>query len=69
MIEIKMPKGKLNCELLPLRDEKQPTCRGCKAEIRFALTPRGKHLPISKDENGEWIAHFADCPNADQLRK
>jgi len=66
-IDIKMPKGKLNVEILPLRDDKIPTCRACKTEIRFARTPRGKTMPISKVD-GEWYAHFMKCENAEKLR-
>jgi len=68
-VDIKMPKGKLNVEILSLRDEKIPTCRACKAEIRFAKTPRGKTMPISKNESGEWCAHFMLCGDPDKLRK
>ena len=57
-----MPKGFLRVDILPLRDEMQPTCRSCKKEIRFAKTPRGKTMPISQID-GEWVSHFMDCPN------
>lgn len=68
-IDIIMPKGSLKCEIMPLRSEKQPTCRGCGKEIRFAKTPRGKHMPVSLTEDNKYQAHFADCPKADEFRK
>ena len=64
-----MPKGSLNVEILPLRDETIPSCRYCKREIRFAKTPRGKTMAISREDNGPWTAHFVQCPNAHLSKK
>jgi hypothetical protein len=60
------------------------TCRSCHAEIIWAVTERGRRMPLSKAserrrfvlEHATGIArsvvtyesHFADCPNADQHR-
>ncbi|HLN19152.1 MAG TPA: hypothetical protein VK255_03210 [Patescibacteria group bacterium] len=43
-------------------------CQGCQARIFFAKTEGGKFMPISTDENGDFISHFADCPVANRFR-
>jgi len=53
-----------------LDDNIQPTsCRSCNKIIWFARTAYNRHMPITKNENGEWISHFQDCPAAKYHRK
>ena len=40
------------------------SCRSCRKAIWFARTAQGRHMPITKNEKGEWISHFQDCPAA-----
>ena len=52
----------------PLRYER---CKGCKAKILWGRTIKNKKwIPIRyvEDEN-KFIAHFADCPKANDFRK
>jgi len=69
-VDVNMPKGSLNCELLPYRTKDgsdiEPTCRACKQKIRFVKTPRGKTMPVSKNASENWEAHFIACPNAEK---
>lgn len=41
-------------------------CRACGQAIRFELTAKGKHQPVSL-QTGE--SHFIDCPQAARFRK
>ena len=54
--------------MVPTRFE-YAKCKGCRAEIIWAKTMRGKNMPIRWDENEGWISHFSDCPKADSFRK
>lgn len=58
---------------------KASDCRSCKAPIFWIKTPKGKNMPVSCDtelgqaptavEFGVGIAHFSNCPNADDHRR
>lgn len=37
-------------------------CRSCHKKIYFAYTMKGKRMPICKDEKGNWVSHFSNCP-------
>lgn len=45
-------------------------CRSCGAEIIWATTPSGAHVPLSyatrRELAGQWVAtsHYRDCPQA-----
>lgn len=41
-------------------------CRGCKADIEWWATPRGKMMPVNP---GTATPHWSTCPNADDFRK
>lgn len=41
-------------------------CRACGEDIRFELTAKGKHQPISVRTG---VSHFADCPEATRFKK
>jgi len=54
------------------------TCRSCGREIVWMKTKNGKNIPVNAEtwepgdelfEPGRHVAHFADCPNADQHRR
>ena len=45
------------------------SCRSCGKSILWAVTKNAKKMPICKDDNGNWISHFADCPSASKFRK
>jgi hypothetical protein len=40
-------------------------CRSCKAEILWAITPRGAKAPLDRDGTN----HFITCPDRDRWRK
>lgn len=44
-------------------------CKKCKKEIWWATTKNAKSMPITKDADGNWISHFADCQYAKNFRK
>lgn len=46
--------------------EQKTTCRACKKEIEFWLTPKGKHIPL---DAGTLEPHWSTCPNANEFRK
>lgn len=50
---------------------KPEKCKGCPMIIHWALLPVGynRWLPIHQDNNGNWIDHFKDCPNAEMFKK
>lgn len=43
----------------------ESACSSCKKTVWWARTKKGKAIPLTIDG----VAHFADCPNADQHRK
>ena len=46
-------------------------CKRCKCEalIFWGITKKGKFMPVTQDENGKWISHFANCPKAKEFRR
>lgn len=42
-------------------------CRGCAAEIGWALTEHGKWTPFDPDEHT--TSHFATCPKVIEFRR
>jgi len=45
-------------------------CDGCGDLIFWGVTKNEKRIPLKQDETtGEFFAHFADCPFADEFRK
>mgnify|MGYP007117550687 CR=1 FL=1 len=55
---------------------RESACRRCNAPIIWAITAAGKQIPLSKrtiqhrpDGIPFALAHFADCPNANDFRK
>lgn len=47
---------------------KSTVCKKCGAWINWAITSKAKSIPICKNENDQWIAHFANCKYADVFR-
>lgn len=52
-------------------DEKErgSKCKKCGKKMYWAITEKGKKMPICKDKDGAWISHFADCFAAAHFRK
>ena len=48
---------------------KPAKCSRCGQEMVWSITSTGKKMPITKDKDGKWISHFADCPFANKFRK
>jgi hypothetical protein len=46
-------------------------CRGCKAEIEWWGTPKGKMMPFDLMSAPEYkvSSHWASCPDRDSFRK
>ena len=44
-------------------------CKRCRRAIVWAVTKNAKKTPICKNENGEFISHFQDCPGAKEFKK
>jgi len=45
-------------------------CKGCRKIIYWGSTINGKKLPITQNENGEWVSHhFTDCAKAAAIFK
>lgn len=52
-------------------------CRGCRAEVVWMKTRRGKNIQVEADtfhhekefQYGRHIAHFSNCPKADEFRR
>lgn len=44
-------------------------CRGCGEEIYWAITRRGKKMPICQLDDGSWVSHFSNCTMANDFRK
>ena len=44
-------------------------CKRCRRTIWWAITKNAKKMPICKNDKGEFISHFADCPGAKEFRK
>jgi hypothetical protein len=42
------------------------TCKGCRAEIEWWTTPKGKSIPL---DAGTLEPHWSNCPNAGDFRK
>lgn len=40
-------------------------CRGptCRAAILWLITPRGARMPVTREKDGTWQVHFANCPD------
>jgi len=45
------------------------SCKGCGKDIYWIVGKSGKPMPISRLGNGDLVAHFFDCPQANQFRK
>lgn len=62
---------------------RESICTGCRANIVWFRTPRGKNMPadakaetrIILDDDGAavmaqtWMPHWATCPKADQFKR
>lgn len=48
-------------------NEARNRCRGCGADIYWAVTTNHKIMPV-EFINGEWISHFANCHNAKNFK-
>ena len=44
-------------------------CKRCRRAIWWAVTKNAKKMPICKDNDGNFISHFTDCPGATEFRK
>jgi len=44
-------------------------CKACKKEFVWGVTRKNRFKPVIQREDGSWISHFVDCPNADQFRR
>ena len=44
-------------------------CKACGQKIYWALTKKGKQMPINVCGLCEWESHFASCPHANEFRK
>lgn len=53
------------------RFDNHATCRGCKADIEWWITPKGKKMPFDLMVEGSSLSkpHHSTCPNADDFRK
>lgn len=51
--------------------ENHSVCRGCKQEIEWYTTPKGKKMPFDLMPQGDSkvTAHWATCPEAESFRK
>jgi hypothetical protein len=40
-------------------------CRGrtCRAKILWLITPKGARMPVTREADGTWQTHFANCPD------
>lgn len=68
-MDIIMPVGTLNVELLESKEGRTSTCKYCGDAIRFVMTPRKKTMPVSQNEAGQWAAHFTLCRKAHLSKK
>lgn len=52
------------------RFENHAKCRGCKADIEWWITPKGKKMPMDLMPKDDSLAvpHWSSCPEAGQFR-
>jgi hypothetical protein len=52
------------------RFDNHANCRGCKADVEWWFTPRGKKMPfdLMPNDDSAAVAHWSTCPNADDFR-
>ena len=46
-------------------------CQGptCRATILWLITPNGKRMPVTREPDGRWQTHFANCPDRQRFLK
>lgn len=44
-------------------------CKRCKKSIIWAVTKNAKKMPITQDNDGDWVCHFANCEYASSFKK
>ena len=54
-----------------LKDPRPGICRTCFARIWWVKTPAGKPAPYDREPNeaGNFVSHFATCPQAKEWRQ
>jgi len=53
------------------RFDNHSVCKGCKAEVEWWLTPKGKKMPFDLMQSGDSkaVTHFSSCPDAEDFRR
>ena len=54
---------------MPMVITKATRCQGCPATIYFSKFPNGNSIPLHETDDGIWVNHFTDCPQAIMFRK
>jgi hypothetical protein len=52
------------------RFDNHAICRGCKEDIEWWFTPKGRKMPFNlmQKDDSPAVPHWSTCPNADDFR-
>lgn len=67
IIQLKVRGGYMDVETS--ENPRHYKCRYCPEYIIFAKTKKHKTIPVSENEDGEYIAHFANCEGYKALKQ
>jgi hypothetical protein len=53
------------------RFDNHAKCRGCRQDVEWYFTPKGKKMPFNlmPEDSSPAIAHWTTCPNAEDFRR